>query len=172
LAASRLWARRLHLPAGAGAETRRRKIDATFGEEGGALVCKGEDLADMEKDAEALIRFQEAWEALPEPRDEQELAIQILAALADSHFYLGNWEECRKGVQHAFRCGADVTNSFLRLRLGQALYELGDEQEAANWLVPVYLQEGRKPFENEDPKYLEFFRSRLAPPPGGWPDGW
>jgi hypothetical protein len=75
-------------------------------------------------------------------------------------------------VQHAFRCGADLGNPFFRLRLGQSLYELGDEQEAANWLVPVYLTEGRKPLEGENPKYLEFFRGKLQPPQGGWPEGW
>jgi hypothetical protein len=116
------------------------------------LFAEGEELADAEQDADALARFRAAWEALPEPRDEQEPAIRILAAIADSHFHLGEWAECRRSVQHAFRCGADVANPFLRLRLGQALYELGEEREAANWLVPVYLQEGLAPFEGDDPK--------------------
>ena len=136
------------------------------------LFAEGEELADEEADADALTRFRAAWDALPEPRDEQEPAVRILGAIADCCFFLGDWEGCRDAVQHAFRCGADLDNPFLRLRLGQALYEQGNEEEAANWLVPVYLTEGREPFEDEDPKYLEFFQSRLEPPPGGWPDGW
>ena len=44
--------------------------------------------------------------------------------------------------------------------------------EATNWLAPVYLAEGVAPFAGEDPKYLESFRGRLEPPPGGWPEGW
>jgi hypothetical protein len=60
----------------------------------------------------------------------------------------------------------------LWLRLGQSLLELGNALDSANWLVPVYLMEGRAPFENDDPKYLESFRSRLDAPPGGWPEGW
>jgi hypothetical protein len=136
------------------------------------LLAKGETLIDKGQDEEALAQFQAAWDLLPEPKNEQEPAIRILGAMADCYFYLQEWEGCRQAVQHAFRCGADVGNPFLRLRLGQSLYELGDEREAANWLVPVYLQEGRKPFEGEDSKYLEFFQSRLNPPPGGWPEGW
>ena len=136
------------------------------------LFAEGEEFTDAEQDSDALIRFRAAWDLLPEPKDEQPPAVRILAAIADCHFYLGNWEECRRAVQHAFRCGAEVDNPFLRLRLGQSLYELGGEQEAANWLVPVYLQEGRKPFEDEEPKYLQFVRTRLDPPPGGWPEGW
>ena len=56
--------------------------------------------------------------------------------------------------------------------MGQSLYELGEAREAANWLAPVYLLEGRAPFEDEDPKYLNFLRTKLDPPPGGWPQGW
>lgn len=141
-------------------------------EESERQLAEGDDLAAAEQDAEALSRFQAAWVALPEPRDDQEPAVRILAAIADCHFHLGVWENCCEAVQHAFRCGADVANPFLRLRLGQALYELGQEREAANWLVPAYLSEGRALFEDDDPKYLEFFRRRLDPPPGGWPAGW
>ncbi|WP_020472605.1 hypothetical protein [Zavarzinella formosa] len=141
-------------------------------EEADRLFAEGEELADAGNEAEALARFQAAWAALPEPRDEQEPAAMILAAIADSQFYLGQWEACRETVQQAFRCGADVANPFLRLRLGQSLYELGNEPEAANWLTPAYLSEGRALFADDDPKYLEFFQGKLAPPPGGWPEGW
>jgi tetratricopeptide (TPR) repeat protein len=136
------------------------------------LLAAGDDLASAGKHAEALGRFQAAWSALPEPREQQDPAIRVLGAIADCHFLLGQWEECRRAVQHASRCVADLDNPFLRLRLGQSLYELGDEREAANWLVPAYLSEGRALFEHDDPKYLEFFRSQLEAPPGGWPEGW
>jgi hypothetical protein len=136
------------------------------------LFAKGEEFVDAGEDVAALNHFRAAWELLPVPKEEQGPAIQLLAAIADSCFFLGDWEGCRQAVQHAFRAGADVANPFLRLRLGQSLYELGNTQEAANWLVPVYLHEGRQPFEGEDPKYLEFFRDRLQPPSGGWPEGW
>jgi hypothetical protein len=136
------------------------------------LFAEGNELADAEQHADALAHFRAAWDVLPEPREDQDVAIRILAAIADCHFYLGQWQRCRQAVQHAFRCGADMADPFLRLRMGQSLYELGEEREAANWLVPVYLQEGREPFEGDDPKYLEFFRGRLMPPPGGWPEGW
>ena len=136
------------------------------------LFAAGEEFADAGQYTDALSRFQAAWKALPEPKDDQELAVQILAAIADCQFYLAAWEQCRKSVQHAFRCGADMDNPFFRLRLGQSLFELGDEHEAANWLVPVYLMEGRSPFGADDPKDLEFFRHKLQPPEGGWPKGW
>jgi tetratricopeptide (TPR) repeat protein len=135
-------------------------------------LADAEDFADDEQYPKALACFQSAWQALPEPRDKQDLAVAILGGIADCQFLLGQWDECRQSVQEAFRCGAELDDTFLRLRLGQSLYELGNQEEAANWLVPVYLSEGREPFAAEDPKYLEFFRSKLEPPAGGWPKGW
>jgi hypothetical protein len=136
------------------------------------LFAQGEEFIGAEQYTDALSSFQAAWDALLVPKEDQELAVQILAAIADCHFYLGAWKQCCDAVQHAFRCGADVGNSFFRMRLGQSLYELGNEREAANWLVPVYLMEGREPFSAYDPKYLESFRNQLKTAPGGWPDGW
>jgi hypothetical protein len=136
------------------------------------LFAEGEAFADEEADEDALALFLAAWDALPEPRGEQGPAIRILAAIADSHFHLGDWDGCRQAVQVAFRCGAEVDNTFLRLRLGQALFELGESAEATNWLASLYLTEGRAPFDGEDPRYLESFQGWLDPPPGGWPEGW
>jgi hypothetical protein len=135
------------------------------------LFAEGEALIDDEQDEAALGRFQAAWELLPEPKDKHEQSIQLLAAIADCRFVQGDWDRCRQAVQHAFRCGGDTSNTFLRLRLGQSLFELGDA-EAANWLAPVYIEDGKEPFEQDDPKYLAFVRSKLLPPPGGWPEGW
>jgi tetratricopeptide (TPR) repeat protein len=135
-------------------------------------MTAGDALADEGRHGEALASFNAAWQALDEPKDEQDWAVNVLAAIADCCFFLGRWDECRDAIQHAFRCGADVSNPFLRLRLGQCLYELGNLRESTDWLVPVYLMEGREPFKDEDPKYLESFRSQLKPPPEGWPAGW
>lgn len=125
------------------------------------LFAEGEALADAERDAEALARFEAAWAALPDPKEDQDPAVRVLAAVADCRFFLGDWEGCRDAIQDAFECGADVASPFLRLRLGQSLLELGDEAEAANWLVLPYLGEGDALFDGEDPKYIEFVRGRL-----------
>jgi hypothetical protein len=136
------------------------------------FIDEGEAFIDGKQFPDALARFQAAWDVLPQPKTEQEPAVRLMAAIADCHFHLQNWEACHEAMQHALRCGASVADPFLRLRLGQSMYELGNEREAANWLVPVYLTEGRAPFAYDDPKYLEFFRDKLRPPEGGWPQGW
>ena len=84
-------------------------------DEADRFFAEGEDFAHAGDDAVALTRFRAAWNALPEPRDEQEPAVRILAAVADCCFFLGSWADCCNAIQHAFRCGADLDNPFLRL---------------------------------------------------------
>ena len=137
-----------------------------------SLFEEGEALADQDRESDALAKFQQAWLALPEPKNDHDLAVPILAAIADGWFHLGDWDRCDAAAQEALRIGADPANPFLRLRIGQALYELGDETEAANWLTMAYLSAGDDLFEGEDPKYLEFVHLKLLPPPEGWAAYW
>jgi hypothetical protein len=121
----------------------------------------------------AASRFYEAWQLLPEPRETWSCAIAILASIGDAHFYRRDFAECKKWFMQILRdAGGSPDNPFIRLRLGQCLFELGDEQEAANWLAGAYLLEGCKLFAEDDPKYLAFIKSKLQPPPDGWPEGW
>jgi hypothetical protein len=138
-----------------------------------SLDCElGNELMDGGRYREALGRFSAAWEALPEPRTTWEAATWILGSIADTHFFLANFEAMREPLMMAMQCESATGNPFLRLRLGQCLFELGEKDEAANWLGGVYLQEGAELFGTDDPKYLEFVKTRLSPPPGGWPGGW
>jgi tetratricopeptide (TPR) repeat protein len=137
------------------------------------LLAEGEECADEGRDAEALARFQAAWDLLPEPKAECEPALRVLAAIADSYFHLGNWPACYKTLQTAVKnWDVALENPFIRLRMGQSLFEMGDLREAGNWMVPAYVTEGKRLFEDEEPKYLAFVKAQLAPPPGGWPEGW
>jgi hypothetical protein len=117
------------------------------------------------------VRYQAAWDTLPEPREKQKPAYNILAAIVRAHFDLGQWEECRRAVEDAFRCGADSADPNLRLWLGQALFELGETAAASDVLIQVYQAKGLRPFKGESPKYLKAIRDRVEPPPGGWPEG-
>jgi hypothetical protein len=137
------------------------------------LCAEGEDFADEGEFGQALSRYQAAWDLLPEPREDWGEALWILTAIGDAHFLNGNWQGCRDALQRAVKgCDGAVENPFVRLRLGQALFEQGDLREAGNWMAPAYLTEGKKLFAGEDPKYLAFLKTQLHPPPGGWPKGW
>jgi hypothetical protein len=137
------------------------------------LCAEGDDLANRQRYEEALRRYGEAWSLLPEPKTDWEAAVWLLAAIGDAHFHRGDFLSGRDALTKAMIHGEGaIGNPFLRLRLGQCLYELSDMKEAANWLAGAYLMEGQAIFAEDSPKYLEFVKSKLEPPPGGWPEGW
>lgn len=137
-----------------------------------SYCAEGNELIDQQRYEDALHRFGSAWSLLPEPRLNWNAATWILAAVADAHFFRGDFAAMREPLMTAMQCDGATANLFLRLRLGQCLYELNELDEAANWLAGAYLQEGTKILAADDPKYLVFIKSKLSPPPGGWPKGW
>lgn len=136
------------------------------------LCSEGNDLLDQGQYDDALRSFSSAWKLLPHPRTDWDAATWILAAIADANFYQNDFAAMRKPLMTAMRCDGSTDNPFLRLRLGQCLFELGELDEAANWFAGAFLEEGTKLFAEDDPKYLKFIKSKLAPPPEGWPEGW
>jgi tetratricopeptide (TPR) repeat protein len=137
------------------------------------LCDQGDEAAETGDYRQAISCFQAAWGVLPEPKNAWEVALRILAAIGDTHFLSGNWLECIDALQRAAKgCDGAIENPFIRLRLGQSLFEIGNLREAANWMAPAYLEEGKKLFSYDDPKYLTFLKAQLKPPPEGWPEGW
>ena len=136
------------------------------------LFDEGEQLLNEEADEQALVRFQEAWALIPEPKGEWQRALQVLGGIADCEFFLEEYEACSQTMQLALRNGGGPDNPFICLRLGQCYLKLGRETEAGNWLVSALMTGGTEIFEGEDDGYRDFLMDRLDPPPGGWPEDW
>lgn len=136
------------------------------------LCAEGDKHLDQDRYEEALARYAAAWELLPEPREACADAMWIQSGMGDAQFFRGDFAVARQAFMTVLRCGGEPGNPYLRLRLGQCFFELGERHEAANWLTGAYLLEGKKIFADEDPKYLEFIKAQLQPPHGGWPEGW
>jgi len=87
------------------------------------LCAEGNDLLDQERYEDAVARFSSAWELLPHPRTDWDAATWILAAIADAHFLRDDFAAMRQPLMTAMLCGGATGNPFLRLRLGQCLFE-------------------------------------------------
>jgi tetratricopeptide (TPR) repeat protein len=137
------------------------------------LCAEGDDFANQNRLAEALSRFRDAWGLLPEPRLDWSAALWVLGAIGDVQFQGREYAAGRDTLMTVMKAFPEARdNPFLRLRLGQCLYELGEQREAANWLAGAFLTAGMALFGGQDPKYVTFIKSKLQPPPGGWPAGW
>lgn len=121
----------------------------------------GDDLAERNELEEALIRYQKAYDLLPEPKLDWQAATWILAAIGDTNYFMQDFEACKENMADAMKSPNGVGNPFLHLRLGQAHLELKNEEQAADELSRAYNIEGKAIFEEEDPKYLAFLKTKI-----------
>ena len=136
------------------------------------LSEEGNELMDAFEYRAALTKFNQAYRLVPEPKQKWNATTWLMAAIGDGCFALEDFEQGKKALAFGMQCPAGVGNPFLHLRLGQCEYELGSLDRAADELARAYLQEGKEIFSNDDQKYLDFIKSKLKAPSGGWPEGW
>lgn len=133
-----------------------------------SLYEKGNRLEQEERYEEALQTWQEGYALIPAgSRPDLEAACQFLAAMGDVYFL-------RKGMyQEAYECFdaargyGGYGSPFIMLRLGECCLELGDEKNAAEYLMRAWMMEGEEIFEPDEngeddgSKYYEFLRTHV-----------
>lgn len=135
------------------------------------LCAEGDHHAEDGDYALALKLYWKAWDLLPEPQTDWEAATWILAAIGDASFLGGDFEAGRESFSNAMHCPNAIGNPFLHLRLGQCQFELGNLYRAADELTRALMGGGEEFLQDDDPKYWEFLKTKLKPPPGGWSEG-
>lgn len=132
------------------------------------LCSLGDGLVEEERYSEALNKYFSALDLLPPPETQWEASTWILAAIGDTNFIMRNYEAGRDNLICAMHCPGAIGNPFIHMRLGQCRYELGEYEKAADELARAFLIEGEEIFKDEDKKYLDFVKSKLIEPSGGW----
>ena len=123
-----------------------------------AHSAKGDEYADAENYEAAIAEYNKAWLIVPEPKTEWNASTWLLAAIGDAAFKGGYNTSAKEALQYAMHCPSGIGNPFLHLRLGQVLYDSGDEQGAADELMRAYMAEGEEIFASEDARYLDFLK--------------
>ena len=131
-----------------------------------ALSQEGNDLLDESDFSGALAKYEQAWDLLPDPKEDWEAATWILSAIGDTYFYDRRFDDAINTLSKAIHCPNGLGNPFIHLRLGESRFEAGDRPRAADELTRAYMGAGREIFENEDPKYFDFLKTVLKPPRG------
>jgi len=125
-----------------------------------SLCAEGDRLAEAGNHLAAYEKFKEAWVLVPDPKQDWEAATWILAGMGDTLFEMKQYEDAREALQFAMLCPGGLGNPFLHLRLGQAQYQLGNLDRAADELMRAYMGAGPEIFDTEDPVYLKFLATR------------
>lgn len=131
-----------------------------------AACSYGDFLAKQANYEAALDQYDVAWNLLPAPREQWDAATWISAAKGDALFKEGDYSRAFEQFALAVRCPEGLGNPFVHLRLGQTLYELGDEPQALENLARAYMGAGKEIFSSEPPKYFDALKKAMLSPPG------
>jgi len=125
------------------------------------LVAEGNVLVDEDDYVSALDKFEDALDLIPNPKNSWEEALWIYASIGDMQVFTEDYESAAENFFNALNCPDAQENSFLHLRLGQALFELDDKEKALDHLLKAYDIDGEEIFDDEDHKYFEYLKANM-----------
>ena len=118
------------------------------------LCQKGMDQADIERYEVSNRTFAKVYDLLPEPKEEWKAYAWLQASRGDNCFELKEYAEALDFFKIAVDSDSDYrTNGFVRMRIGQCLYELKQKEEAEVSLKLAYELGGEDIFEDEKAVY-------------------
>ncbi|AOY00315.1 M48 family metallopeptidase [Jeongeupia sp. USM3] len=135
-------------------------IPATLFAEIEALSDAGDALYEAGDYAQAIARYKAGYALVPAPKEEWEIGTSLLIAIGDTQFAAGDFARAVETLTAASFTPAGMGNPFVHLRLGQALFETGALDLAAESLQRIRGHGDDSIFDDEDPKYLAFLQSR------------
>ncbi len=113
--------------------------------------------------------WKEALSLIPEPRQYYEETVWFLTAIGDVYFQKEMYAQACECFDQARGnlSGEGYGNPFVMLRLGECYFEIGDEKNAAEYLLRAYMMEGEEIFEPDEDgdddgqKYFEFLKTHV-----------
>lgn len=128
------------------------------------LGAEGDEFLEQENYSAAIERYEQAWQLLPEPRNNWDAATWLIASIGDAKYFANDYS----GALAAFTRGVlevgGLGNPFFHMRIGECCYELGQMERAGEELARAYMIGGEEVFQYEDKKYFELVRKVLKLP--------
>jgi tetratricopeptide (TPR) repeat protein len=125
------------------------------------LCAAGDDAIDAEDNQGAVRLYREAWNLIPAPKTDWQASTWVLGAIADAYLFNRDYQYAKDALDFAMHCPEAIGNPYLHLRLGQACFELGELDKAADELTRAYMGAGSEIFDDQSPKYFEFLQTRI-----------
>jgi len=125
------------------------------------LTEAGDIHAENENYSEALDEYWKAFDLVPEPKTNWEATTWILVAIGDANFLGQDYQAGVDNLSNAMHCPGAIGNPFIHMRLGQCQFEVGNMERAADELTRAYALEGEEIFSADDPKYLQFLKTKI-----------
>ena len=122
------------------------------------LSEQGDELVDCKELLEAIEKYNNALELLPNPKYIWEASTWIYTAIGDTYFLNNQFQEALDFLFESLKCPDGLENPFVLLRIGECFYELKGFDKAKEYLLQAYMYDGMDIFEGEDVKYFDVIK--------------
>lgn len=122
--------------------------------EAGGLGREAWQAGDLEK---AEAHFLTVWNSIPEPRLEYDFADSIAVSLTQFYRDTGQAEKAFQWLAVAREAYGPDANPHTEFLAATVHYEAGQFEQAYALFDTLYRQYHRRPFEDENPAYLDFY---------------
>jgi tetratricopeptide (TPR) repeat protein len=123
------------------------------------MIARASFLDDNNQWQQAIETYEQAYQMIPEPKEESELAMVVLFNIGELHYLEEEWQLAFEDFCEAVKCKEGLGNPQIHLRLGQLRYRRGEMDRATDEFMRAYMAAGELAFEGEDPKYFELIQS-------------
>jgi len=130
-------------------------------EEMDRLCGEGDQFLDEDNYDKALAAYGAAEKLIPEPKQDWEASTWIYTAIGDVFFCKEDYLEALKSYEFAVISPDGLGNPYIHLMLGECQFELGNLDKAGDELTRAYMGQGSDIFDDEDPKYFQFLKTRI-----------
>lgn len=125
------------------------------------LSQEGNVLAEKNDFDGAIRKFEQALAIVPAPKDDWEASLWLYSSIGDMYHFKSDYKNSLENFNNALNCPDGQVNAFVHLRLGQALFELKQDDKALDHLLRAYMLEGNEIFDGEDEKYFRFLSENV-----------
>ncbi|KFX57257.1 hypothetical protein FDC50_16210 [Clostridium botulinum] len=123
------------------------------------VLCEnGDTFVEAEKFSEAINKYVEALNLIPNPKSDWEASTWIYTALGDTCFLIDMYEDALNFMFEALKCPDALGNPFILLRIGECFYELNNYNKAKEYLLQAYICDGINIFDDESEKYFDLIK--------------
>lgn len=126
-----------------------------------SLSEEGNGFIESEHYDEAILKFEEALNLVPNPQSDWEASTWLNASIGDCYFMKNNFKKSLNFFLDAYNGPDGVGNPFINLRIGESYFELEVSDKAREFLLRAYMLEGDDIFEEEDDKYLNHIKDLI-----------
>lgn len=125
-----------------------------------STVEKGNELHDSKSYESALDEYIKAWELLPEPKLEWEIASWIAACINSAYFDMGIFQKAKTWAEIALQTRCSDIDTAPLIDLGMVCYELEQYDESYKYFDNAYNYGKARAFKERPEKYFDFYLSK------------